>query len=75
MIDFADAAPQVFLAYGAGCVTADAFAMRTAVQNAKDQLKREREMFMERLTKQEQRFYEQIEIYKEQLRICQEGHK
>ena len=79
MIDLMSASPEVLLAYGAGCVTAYAFAMRTVVQSTKDQLAREREMYMERLEKQETRFKEQIaaaqahlDDYKEQLRICQE---
>lgn len=81
-MDFSTFTPEMFIAFGSGCVTAYAFAMRTAVQTAKDQLARERELFVQRLEKQEQRFLEQLaqaqshlDDYKEQLRICQEGHK
>lgn len=81
-MDFSTFTPEMFIAFGSGCVTAYAFAMRTAVQTAKDQLTRERQMFEERLLKQEKRFMDQLEQaqshlddYKEQLRICQEGHK
>ena len=81
-MDFSTFTPEMFIAFGSGCVTAYAFAMRTAVQTAKDQLTRERQMFEERLLKQEKRFMDQLaqaqshlDDYKEQLRICQEGHK
>lgn len=81
-MDFSTFTPEMFIAFGSGCVTAYAFAMRTAVQTAKDQLTRERQMFEERLLKQEKRFIDQLaqaqshlDDYKEQLRICQEGHK
>ena len=79
MIDFATATPDVLLAFGFGCSVGWAFATRTSVKAARDQLIREREMYMERLGKQELRFKEQIaqaeshlSDYKEQLRLCQE---
>lgn len=82
MIDFAGASVDAFLGFGAGCSLTWAFATRTTVKAARDQLTGERQMFEERLAKQEQRFLEQIaqsqrhlDDYKEQLRICQEGHK
>ncbi|MEK9713177.1 MAG: hypothetical protein VW258_11480 [Thalassolituus sp.] len=81
MIDFAAAPIEAFLGFGTGCSLTWAFATRTTVKAARDQLAREREMFEVRLTKQEQRFIEQIaqakshlEDYKEQLRICQKGN-
>lgn len=82
MIDFATASIEDFLGFGAGRSLTWAFATRTTVKAARDQLTREREMFEERLAKQEERFLEQIaqsqrhlDDYKEQLRICQEGHR
>lgn len=82
MIDFADASTDFFLGVGTGCSMAWAFITSTSVKTVKEQLAREREMFETRIAKQEQRFLEQIaqaqrhlDDYKEQLRICQEGHK
>jgi len=71
MIDIATANSDVLLALGAGCAAGWSFATATIVLQVKGQLSREREMYDERLEKQEKRFTEQVAMYQEQLKICQ----